>query len=280
MLPSVKGLQALAALDRAASLSAAAVALGVTRSALSHRIADLERQLGVTLVRQAGRSAELTDDARALLLVMGDALDRIEAAVEPFRRRRGELRISTVATFASLWLIPRLADWQRRHPAIALAIATSTRPIDFAADDFDCAIRHGFGGWPGLSETLLFRETLLPVARPGVPPLSPASVAIRARSRFRDWHRWWQGAGQAGVPPERGIIVENRGQAMEAVLAGAGVAMMDAAYAAPHLADGSLRALGPTVTLPEGYYLVAPVSGARNIGAVGLLRDWLAEQAA
>jgi len=279
MVPSIKGLQALAALARASSLTEAAAVQGVTRSALSHRIADLERQLGVMLVRQAGRRAALTDDARALLAVMGDALDRIEAAVEPFRRGRGELRISTVATFASLWLIPRLADWQRRHPGIALAIATSTRPIDFATDDFDCAIRHGLGGWPGLAETLLFRETLLPVARPGGPALSPASVAIRARSRFRDWHRWWQGAGEPGTPPERGMVVENRAQAMDAVLAGAGVAMMDAAYAAPHLADGSLCALGPTVALPEGYYLVEPRDGARNAGATRLLRAWLLEQA-
>src|SRR5579871_5887298 len=138
-LPSTRNLQALAALKRAPSLSKAAETLGVTRSALSHRIAELERQLGVTLVRQVGRCAVLTEDAQSLLIVMGDALDRIEAAIEPLRKRRGQLRLTTVSTFASHWLIPRLPDWQRHHPGIDLAISTSTRVVDLRGEDFDCA---------------------------------------------------------------------------------------------------------------------------------------------
>jgi len=115
-LPSMKGLQAIALLARTGSLTAAAGELGVTRSALSHRIADLELQLGVTLVRTLGRKAVLTAGAESLLSVMGDALDRIGAAVEPLHRRRSQLRVSTVATFASLWLLPRL-------PAFVAALA-------------------------------------------------------------------------------------------------------------------------------------------------------------
>jgi len=117
-LPSMKGLQAIALLARTGSLTAAAGELGVTRSALSHRIADLELQLGVTLVRTLGRKAVLTDGAESLLAVMGDALDRIGAAIEPLHRRRSQLRVSTVATFASLWLLPRLPAFQARHPNI------------------------------------------------------------------------------------------------------------------------------------------------------------------
>src|SRR4051794_3387677 len=97
VIPSLKGLQALSALSRTGSLNAAAKSLGVTRSALSHRIADLEQFLGVALVQKAGRGLVPTDDADALLIVMGDALDRIEAAIEPIRRRRLQLRVSTVA---------------------------------------------------------------------------------------------------------------------------------------------------------------------------------------
>jgi len=236
-LPSTRNLQALAALRGAHSLSKAAETLGVTRSALSHRIAELERQLGVTLVRQAGRCATLTDDAESLLMVMGDALDRIDAAVMPLRRRREQLRISTVATFASHWLIPRITNWQRKHPHIELAISTSTRTVDFLAKDYDCATRHGVGGWEGVSETLLFRETLIPVARADHLDLATDSTIIRARSRFRDWQRWWQGIGMAAKPPERSVVVETRAQAM------------DAAYASPHLAEGRLRALGSTLQL-------------------------------
>jgi LysR family glycine cleavage system transcriptional activator len=120
-------------LARAGGLTAGSARLGVTRSALSHRIADLESHLGVALVRKSGRRTILTEDGQALLATMGDALDRIEAAVEPLRRRRRELRLSTVATFASHWLIPRLPEFQARHPDIDLAITTTTRVVDFGA---------------------------------------------------------------------------------------------------------------------------------------------------
>jgi DNA-binding transcriptional LysR family regulator len=105
--PSSRGLTALSLFATLATLTEVAEQLGVTRSALSHRIAELERQLGVTLVLKAGRRIVLTEEGERLLAGMGDALDRIEAAVEPFWRNRGQIRLSTVAIFASHWLIRR-----------------------------------------------------------------------------------------------------------------------------------------------------------------------------
>jgi DNA-binding transcriptional LysR family regulator len=100
LLPSLRGLEALTALAKQGSLAEAAKTLAVTRSALSHRIADLEAQLGVALVEKAGRKVRLTDDAEALLATVGDALDRIQAAVAPVQRKRLQLRVSTVGSFA------------------------------------------------------------------------------------------------------------------------------------------------------------------------------------
>src|ERR1700742_2571939 len=97
--PSARALAALAQLAALGSLTAAAEQLGVTRSALSHRIAELEKTLGAVLVRKAGRKLVLTEDGERLLAGMGDALERIDAAVQPFRRGRGQIRLSTVATF-------------------------------------------------------------------------------------------------------------------------------------------------------------------------------------
>jgi DNA-binding transcriptional LysR family regulator len=186
VLPSLRGLQALSMLSQTGSLTDAANILGLTRSALSHRIADLEHQLGVALIRKVGRRVVPTDDADALLSVIGDAINRIEAAVEPIRRRRSQLRISTVATFASHWLLPRLSEFRARHPDIEVALATTRRAIDLEAEDFDCAIRHGRGNWPGLTATLLFRETLAPVAAPGTDQNLEGSSIIRARSRLKE----------------------------------------------------------------------------------------------
>ena len=257
MLPSLRGLQALSLLARTGSLTAAAGVLGVSRSALSHRIADLEQQLGVALIQKQGRSVTPTDDADALLLVMGDALDRIEAAVEPIRRRRSQLRISTVATLASHWLLPRLPEFHAMHPDIEVALTTTRRVVDLEAEDIDCAIRYGRGHWPGLTATLLFRETLAPVAASGADHDLEGSAIIRARSRFRDWSLWWAASRRASKPSDAGLVVESRAQALEAALAGGGIAMIDLAYLDAHLSSGRLKLLAPPIALDEGYYLVS-----------------------
>src|ERR1700733_8337479 len=196
--PSARALMALSWLATLGSLTEAADQLGVTRSALSHRIAELEKRLGVALVRKSGRRIALTEDGQRLLSSMGDALDRIEAAVQPFRRDRGQIRLSTVSTFASHWLIPRIAAFQAQHPKVEVAILTTTRAVDLAEEEVDCAIRHGRGGWKGVDATLLFRETLMPIAAPavaarfktGTKPGWQGAPLIRARSRFMDWANW------------------------------------------------------------------------------------------
>ncbi|TPE46888.1 LysR substrate-binding domain-containing protein [Amaricoccus solimangrovi] len=278
-LPSLRGLAALRALARHGGQRAAAEALGITRSALSHRIADLETELGTALIAPRGRASALTEEGAALLAATGDALDRIEAAAAPLRRRRQEVRLSTVDTLASNWLLPRLPAFRRAHPEIAITILTTRRAVDLATEDIDCAIRHGRGGWPGLAADPLFRETLVPVAMPGA-ARGPAAgwPVIRARARFGDWERWWRATGQGGAPAEAGILVENRAQALEAARAGAGVALTDARYVEAALASGQLVALGPVVALEEAYhFLRAP--NPRNPRHVEALRVWLLGQA-
>ncbi|MBT2245852.1 LysR family transcriptional regulator [Sphingobium sp. BHU LFT2] len=273
----MKGLHALSKLARAGSLTAAATELGVTRSAISHRIADLEGQLGVRLLRKAGRSSGLTDDAEALLAAMGDAIERIEAAVEPLHQRRMQIRLSTVATFASHWLLPRISGFQARHPDIMLAISTTRRTVDLDNEAFDCAIRHGLGEWEGFSTTLLFRETLVPIAIPTITDIESATI-IRARSRYRDWPTWWSRSGRPGKPSGEGLIVETRAQALDAALSGAGIAMMDLAYVQGHLTAGRLQSLADPIQLSEGYYFVHRTP-PRNERLISALRDWLMEQA-
>jgi DNA-binding transcriptional LysR family regulator len=286
VLPSIKGLHALSMLERHGGLEAAAAQLGVSRSALSHRLADLEAQLGVRLVRKSGRRIVLTDEGEALLAAMGDALERILAAVQPLRRRRTQVRLSCGSTFASHWLLPRLPDFQRRHPDVEIAVSTTTRTVDFASEDFDCAIRQGLGAWRGLRSTLLFHESLAPVAAPALADRlgaggvrSKAAVLIHARSRVLDWPVWWRHAGQPGAPPEGGIIVDTRGQALDAALAGVGVAVTDLVYIERRLREGALRLVSDrSVQLSEGSYLVHDERAGRG-RAVSAIRTWLVETA-
>jgi DNA-binding transcriptional LysR family regulator len=280
--PSSRALAALSLFATLGTLTEAAEQLGVTRSALSHRIAELEKRLGVALVRKVGRRIELTEDGERLLSSMGDALDRLEAAVEPFRRDRGQIRLSTVATFASHWLIPRIAQFQGRHPRIEVAIFTTTRAVDLKKEAMDCAIRHGRGAWKGLSSTLLFKETLMPVATPDVADRFSSSLKpdwhraplIRARSRFMDWSNWQKHDRALAKRRIKWLTVETRAQALDAAISGAGVALMDMAYIATPVAEGRLRKLAETpLPLPTGYYFVN-IPNARNLHLLQHLRDW------
>ncbi len=285
--PSARALLALSQLQNLGSLTEAAERLGVTRSALSHRISELEKSLGTALTRKMGRSLVLTEDGERLLASMGDALERIEAAVEPFQRDRSQIRLSTVSTFASLWLIPRLADFQARRPGIEVAISTTTRTVDFGNEDVDCAIRHGGGGWKGLVATLLFQETLMPVAAPAVAARARANGGrswraiplIRARSRFMDWTRWQKASRASAKTQPKWLTVETRAQALDAALAGAGIALMDMAYIRHHIAVGRLAMLADQpLLLPTGYYFVHRHK-ARNLQALDDFRDFVVEEA-
>jgi DNA-binding transcriptional LysR family regulator len=279
--PSARALTAPSLLATLGSLTEAADRLGVTRSALSHRIAELEKSLGVFLVRKIGRRLKLTEDGERLLASMGDALERIEAAVQPFRRDRGQ--ISTVATFASHWLIPRVAEFQARHPQIEVAIFTTTRAVDLGSENIDCAIRHGRGAWKGLVSTLLFEETLMPIAAASVADRVRANPRsswqgiplIRARSRFMDWSKWQKADRTFPKRPAKWLTVETRAQALDAALAGAGIALMDMAYIAPHVDAGRALTLAERpLQLPTGYYFVH-AANARNIHLLMLFRDWV-----
>jgi DNA-binding transcriptional LysR family regulator len=285
--PSPRALTALSLFATLGTLTEAAEQLGVTRSALSHRIAELEKQLGVTLVRKVGRRIVLTEDGERLLAGMGDALDRIEAATEPFRRNRGQIRLSTVATFASHWLIPRIAQFQARHPQIEVVISTTTRPVDLGAEDMDCAIRHGHGTWKGLAANLLFKETLMAVAAPDFAARFASdprggwhrAPLIRARSRFADWSIWQKHDPALAGRRHKWLTVETRAQALDAALAGAGVALTDMAYLPASVADGRLKMLAERpLRLSTGYYFVHPPK-ARNLRLLALLRDWVVEAA-
>lgn len=285
--PSARALTALSLFATLGTLREAAEHLGVTRSALSHRIAELEQRLGVALVRKTGRRIALTEDGERLLASMGDALDRIEAAVQPFRRDRGQIRLSTVSTFASHWLIPRIAQFQAQHPRIEVAILTTTRAVDLRKEDMDCAIRHGRGGWKGVASTLLFQETLMPIASPEIADRFSTKAGdgwhhaplIRAKSRFMDWSSWQKQDRALAKRRIKWLTVETRAQAFDAALAGAGVALMDMAYIGAAVAEGRLKTLAEQpLPLQAGYYFVH-LPNPRNHHLLTLLRDWAVEAA-
>src|SRR6185437_6508296 len=163
-MPSLRALRAFAEATRAGSIAAAAPRLGVSPSAVSHLLRDLEASLGFALFAGRGPGAPLSEPGARLAARLAGAFDVIELAVDEARRRSGDVRVSALSSFSTLWLVPRLTRLQAQHPSVRLLLATGTRPVDLASEPFECAIRWGRGNWPGLHAALLFHEQPIAVA--------------------------------------------------------------------------------------------------------------------
>lgn len=151
-LPPLSALQAFHAAGIAGSFQAAARALAVTPSAISHQVRALEHWLGKPLFRRQVRQVTLTSEEHVFLRVVGRSFSRIKAAADRMRVSTGSvtLRISALPLFTTAWLIPRLVAFERDHPNILLDIDTTNRIIDFGREALDLAIRNVAGPTPGL----------------------------------------------------------------------------------------------------------------------------------
>ena len=129
-LPSLRAVAIFVAAGRALSFTAAAKTVHLTPSGVSRRISELERELGVILFRRLNRRLELTAAGARYLETAGQAIDLIERASEAIRpsRRKAILRLSVLQSFASLWLLPRLATFKQARPDLDVELETSTEP--------------------------------------------------------------------------------------------------------------------------------------------------------
>lgn len=283
-MASLRALHAFSLLARHGRASLAADDLGVSPSALSHLMRKLESELGATLVLRDGRGQTLTEEGQRLALGLGDSFDRIESAVGSFKRRgRMELRISTVSTFATRWLIPRLPEFQSIQPDVEILLSASTRMIDLDRENYDCAIRLGTGNWQGVDSAQLWQEHLAVAMAPQHLPtdglLGPESFSdlrlLHSASRRGDWPLWLEKAGIAHPDAGSGTLLESRDLAIQAAIAGLGAIVIDRRFVSTELKAGHLVMPDwPIVELETGYWFVRTPSRPLS-RPVATFRDWL-----
>src|SRR4030081_2350127 len=185
-LPSLNELRAFEAAARHLSFTVAASELNVTQTAISHQIRRLEQELGIRLFVRRNRALALTPEARDYLPGVRAAFNDLRLATDRLLRRDNDhvLTVSTLASLAAKWLLPRLSAFQEAHPGIDVRITTSTGLVDFKSGDVDAAIRAGFldgeggpvcppirygrGHWPGLRADWLMADELFPVCSPAL----------------------------------------------------------------------------------------------------------------
>lgn len=279
-LPNMPALLAFDAVARTGSFTAAGNDLALTQSAVSRQVAQLETQLGVSLLTRHTRRTDLTDAGRLYATRVRSALDLLgQGALEALGQapERG-LRLAILPTFGTRWLMPRIPRFVRRHPDVTLHFSTRIGQFDLAAEGIDAAIHSGRGDWSGARLTLLMDEYLMPVASPEMrsTPLSTAPL-LGLTSRPSAWSDWWGSQGLPDTPPRASMRFEQISTLAQAAAAGMGVALLPAFLIRPELESGALEQMGDETRSGYGYYFAEPATGVAPAlrQTVNQLREWL-----
>lgn len=269
-------LRSYEAAARLGSFRAAAEELGLSPSAISHAVRQLEDALGAKLFERAGRGVHPTPEGRALLARLSAGFGEIRRGVEDVGRRGSALlRVHAAPSFAALWLAPRLRGFTAANPHVELRLAADTNYAGFVQDDFDVDVVYGPIRAEGVVSIPLGRETVTPLCDPDTAariraPRDLAEVPlIQSEQKQVRWDDWLRRNGVAATLP-RALRFDRSFMALSAAANGLGVALDSTLLASAELASGRLVAplagpgrdiayLGHSLVLPRGRPLRGPV---------------------
>ncbi|MFL9881214.1 transcriptional regulator GcvA [Herbaspirillum rhizosphaerae] len=282
-LPSLNALRAFEASARHQRFTLAGEELNVTAGAVSHQVKALEDELGVILFERLSNQLRLTQAGQRYLAVIGDAFDRIESGTRSLyvQADRQRLAISTSPNFAAKWLVPRLGEFTAQYPEMELRLDQSELHTNFIREEIDVAIRYGEGPWPGLSCLRLGDEFLLPVCAPSLIAFrSVKEIADASLLHVNDRQGWTSWFAEHGEPivAGGGIVFNQESAAVDAAIAGQGVALVRSSLVAHALQQQRLVVpLVQNLTFRQGkqaYWLVYPQEGEID-GNVAAFSNWL-----
>lgn len=307
-LPPLSALRAFEAACRHLSFKKAAEELHVTPAAVSQQIKALEDYLGLPLFRRLTRALELTPPAAAMLPKVREGFECFAAAVDSTRQGDdGVLTVTAPPSFAARWLLPRLPHFAAAHPAVKLRLSSSAdavdrrgemreregEPLDLRTPGSVLAIRYGTGNYPGFRVEQVFAPDWLPVCSPRLldsgPPLAVPEDLVRHvlihdetiddEERQPGWQEWLATAGVTGVDAGRGPRFSNAVLAVEAALAGQGVALALGPLVEADVAAGRLVVpFRLSVPSPYAYFMVMRQAVAER-APVAAFRAWLLAEA-
>ena len=281
----LNALRAFEVSARHLSFTRAAEELCLTQTAVSQHVRKLEERLGRALFRRLPRGLALTDEGLALLPVLSESFERMGATLASLqtRQRRDVLKLGVVGTFAVGWLLPRLRDFQARHPLIELRMVTHNNRVDLAAEGLDAAIRFGDGQWPGLEAVPLLSAPLAPVCAPALQhrmrtPADLGRETLLRSYRSEEWPLWFEAAG-VRAPLLTGPQFDSSLLLADAAAQGAGVALLPLRLFSRELQAGRLVRLFE-VEVDVGRYWLTRLNRRRASPALQALTRWLEERLA
>lgn len=298
--------RAFEAASRLGSLKAAAEELAVTPAAVSHQIKALEAYLGAVLFDRLYRSVRLTDAGERLAATTQQAFKEIgqtliELKSDGLTAGPSTLSISAAASFAAMWLAPRIHLFQALHPAIELRLAADNMVVDLARDvSVDVVLRYGPGpyGEELEAERLWPSGEVFPVCAPSLAAsgtldcpgalvhhvllrtVPPAGAGVVGRP---DWLAWFAAAGMTGAVAtrvaERGPLFGSTQLALEAAMAGRGVALAPAVLVQDALRAGRLaKPFAISIPDPFFYWIVCRKDRVEET-RIGAFHRWITLEA-
>jgi LysR family glycine cleavage system transcriptional activator len=296
-LPSLDLLKGFEAAARYLSFTKAAAELFVTQSAISRQVKTLEDQLGVALFRRRHRELRLTDAGQTLYKTTGEALRMLRDTTGRLGKgASGVLTVTTMLSFASLWLVPRLNDFRRLHPEIEVRIAAANEFKDLEREGIDIAIRYCVPKAAGPGAVKLFGERVFPVCAPALHRSgelkSPQEIARTVLLHYDDadrrfpylsWDVWLDLVHAQDVKPAGTLRFSHYDQLIQAALEGQGLALGRSPLVARWLKDGKL-------VLPFGKrymsspadsraYFIMTAQGSASRPETTAFSGWLKDQA-
>jgi LysR family glycine cleavage system transcriptional activator len=280
-LPFLNGVRAFEASARAAGFAKAAGELNVTPAAISRMVQLLEQRLGVTLFERKANRLALTEAGRFYQTGLTQILDQLASLTAQVTALAGS-RVLTVGvgpTFATRWLIPRLAGFQKQEPEIEVRFATGGATLPYN-DDWTCGIRLGDGHWPGFNAEQLFAADFTPVCSPAMakrlktPDDLRSATLLRVAHAADEWPHWFKSVELSKIRV-KGPEFEYYGQALQAAADGVGVAIGIRPYVDDDLKAGRLVApFAQSVSKGEHWYLIHR-DARKDEAALRAFRLWI-----
>jgi DNA-binding transcriptional LysR family regulator len=294
-LPSLDLLRGFEAAARNLSFTRAAEELFITQSAVSRQVKTIEDHLGVTLFARRHRALQLTEAGHDLYRATAQALRQLSDAAAKIRERGAVRTLTVTATigFASLWLIPRLADFRSQRPDIDIRIAANNRMLDLEHEGIEIAVRYCASKAAPAGATKLFGEVVLPVCSPAlVTPAAPLATPQDLRHHillhyegpdgvtpWLSWTVWLETMQLAELKPAGSLRFSQYDQTIQAAIDGQGVALGTSPLVRQPIRQGKLIApLEKKSESSRAYYLITSADAAER-PEVKDFAAWLLRQA-
>ena len=293
MMQELQHLNALRCVEvaaRHASYTKAAEELNVTQAAVSQQIRLIESVIGVKLFKRKGHHMLPTTKGQILAKQLSEAFFLMAEAVKKVKKepREGVLNITTTQSFATMYLMAKLWNFQHEYPGIHVHVNVSSQFEDLIHGEMDCAIRYGFQKWPNLKQTTLFEDDLAALCSPNltkhvdlscIKNITQCTLVAPVKDPELEWLSWLEEAGLKVNPKDlKFMLVANTDVALSAVLAGHGIMLTSPKLAQNLLKAGSLVQPFETTLKDSIRYTILSDPSSPKKERIQAFSSWLANQ--